>query len=96
MSLQPSLQRTPENPGPGVDSRVESYCEATRELENTGEYEKAIKVLSEFWPRIGEQPKLAGLEPNTAGELLLRAGVLTGIIGSQDRFPERRKLQKTY
>lgn len=83
MSLRTSLLRTLENPSLSVNDRVELCCEATRRLENTGEYEEACKVLSDYWPRVGAAPKVADLESTTAAELLLRAGVLTGIIGSQ-------------
>ena len=82
MSLRASLLRELEQPNLSVDRRVELCCDLTRELENRGEYEEARKVLSDYWPRIGEAPKVAGLEESTAAELLLRAGVLTGIIGA--------------
>lgn len=94
MSLRASLLRTLENPSLSVDSRVELCCEATRELENKGEYEEAQRVLRDYWPRIGEPPKLAGLEENTAAELLLRAGVLTGIIGAYRPIPEAQTIAK--
>lgn len=94
MTLQASLLRELENPSLSVDDRAELCCEITRELENKGEYEEARKVLSHYWPRIGEQPNLAGLEPNTAGEVLLRAGVLTGIIGSHRQIPDAQEAAK--
>jgi tetratricopeptide (TPR) repeat protein len=94
MSLQASLLHTLENPSLSVNDRVELCCEATRILENTGEYEEARKVLSDYWPRTGETPKVAHLEPNTAAELLLRAGVLTGMIGSQRQIPNAQEAAK--
>lgn len=94
MSLRTSLLRTLENQSLSVDRRVELCCEVTRELENTGDYEKARTVLSDYWPRIGEAPTLVGLEPSTAAELLLRAGVLTGIIGSQRQIPDVQEIAK--
>jgi tetratricopeptide (TPR) repeat protein len=94
MSLRASLLRTLEDPSLSADNRAELCCELTRELENKGEYEEARKVLSDFWPRIGEQPKLAGLEPNTTAELLLRAGVLTGIIGGYRQIADAQETAK--
>lgn len=91
MSLLTSLLRDLENSSLSVNDRVERLCEATRELENTGEYEKAQKILRDYWPRIGEAPNVAGLEESTAAELLLRAGVLTGIIGAYRPIPKRRR-----
>jgi len=94
MSLRTSLLRTLENPQLSVNDRVALCCEATRELENTGEYEEARKVLTDYWPRIGEQPKLEGLEPETAAELLLRAGVLTGILGAYRQLTNAQEIAK--
>lgn len=94
MSLRASLLRTLENQTLSVDSRVELCCEVTRELENRGEYEEAWKALRDYWPRVGEAPNLAGLEENTAAELLLRAGVLTGIIGALRPIPEAQTIAK--
>ena len=94
MTLRASLLRELENTHLSVDRRAELCCDVTRELENKGEYEEARKVLSDYWPRIGEAPKLAGLEPNTAAELLLRAGVLTGIIGSQREIANAQETAK--
>jgi len=94
MSLRTSLLRTLRNPNLSVNDRVDLCCEVTRELENRGEYEEARKALSDYWPRIGEAPKLAGLEPNTAAELLLRAGVLSGIIGACRQIPEAQETAK--
>jgi tetratricopeptide (TPR) repeat protein len=94
MILPASLLRERENPNLGVDSRAELCCEATRDLENRGAYEEARKVLADYWARIGEPPKLDGLQDITAAELLLRAGVLTGIIGSQRHIPDAQETAK--
>lgn len=94
MTLRASLLRELENPSLSVDRRAELCCEAARELENKGEYEEARKALSDYWPRIGEAPKLAGLAANTAAELLLRAGVLTGIIGACRQIPDAQETAK--
>ena len=94
MALPPSLLRELENPNLSVDRRAELCCEATRELENKGEYEEAQKVLRDYWPRIGEAPNVAGLEESTAAELLLRAGVLTGIIGAYRQIPGAQETAK--
>lgn len=94
MTLRASLLRELDNPNLSVNARVERLCEATRELENRGEYEEARKVLGDYWPRIGEAPDLTGLEESTAAELLLRAGVITGIIGAYRQIPEFQEIAK--
>jgi tetratricopeptide (TPR) repeat protein len=94
MTLRASLPRELENSNLSVNDRAERCCEVTRELENRGEYEEARKVLGDYWPRIGEAPKLAGLEENTAGELLLRAGVITGLLGAYRQIPDAQETAK--
>jgi tetratricopeptide (TPR) repeat protein len=83
-----------EKPTLSVARRAELCCEATRELENKGEYEDARKVLSDYWSRIGEHPKVEGLQPSIAAEVLLRAGVLTGIIGSKNQITDAQENAK--
>ena len=94
MTLRASLLRELVNPNLSVGGRAELCCELAKEFENKGEYETAREVLSGFWKRIGEHPDLAGLEPSTAGEVLLRAGVLTGFIGSSNQIPDAQEIAK--
>jgi tetratricopeptide (TPR) repeat protein len=86
MTLPPSLLRELENPNLSVDSRAELCCEAAKALEYKGEYEKARKLLGNYWRHIGERPNIEGLEQNAAAEVLLRAGVLAGWIGSKNQI----------
>ena len=94
MTLRASLLRELEKPNLSVDRRAELCCEATRELENKGKYEEARKVLSDYWSRIGEHPRVEGLQPSIAAEVLLRAGVLTGIIGSKNQITDAQENAK--
>lgn len=94
MTLRPSLLRELVNPNLSVGGRAELCCELARDFENRGEYEEAREVLSVFWPRIGEHPKVEGLEQRFAAEVLLRAGVLTGIIGSSRQIENAQHTAK--
>ena len=94
MTLRASLLRDLENPNLSVDSRAELCCEVARDFENKGQYDAACKAVSDYWPCIGEKPNVASLEPNAAGELLLRAGVLTSIIGNQRQIPQAQETAK--
>ncbi len=38
--------------------------------------------MGELWPQVGERPVLQEMDDSTAGEVLLRVGVLTGWLGS--------------
>ena len=93
MTLSASLLRELGNPNLSVGGRAKLCCDFAREFENTGEYEEARAVLFGFWPHIGERPKVKGLEPSRAAELLLRVGVLTGIIGSS-QIPNAQEIAK--
>ena len=94
MTLPPSFLRELEKTNLSVDRRAELCCEAAKVLEYKGEYEKARKLLSDYWTRIGERPKLAGLDQSPAGEVLLRAGVLTGFIGSKNEVVDAQETAK--
>lgn len=94
MTLWASRLRQLENPDLSVDSRAELCCEIARELENKGEYEDASKTLSGYWQHIGEHPEVAELEPRVAAEVLLRAGVLTGFIGSRSQIADAQEKAK--
>jgi tetratricopeptide (TPR) repeat protein len=78
----PSLLRQLSNTKLSPDERAELRCQSAKAYEDAGQYEAAREALGELWQRIGEHPNIEGLQPSIAGEVLLRAGVLTGWIGS--------------
>ncbi|HSE17248.1 MAG TPA: tetratricopeptide repeat protein [Pyrinomonadaceae bacterium] len=94
MTLPASLLRELENPNLSVDSRAEQFCQAARALEDKGEYDDARQVLSHYWQGIGERPNVTGLQPGASGEVLLRAGVLTGIIGGKNQITDAQEKAK--
>ena len=94
MTLRPSLLRESESQNLSVNDRAELCCEAAKEFENKGEYEKARNALRDYWSGIGERPKVEGLESNTSAEVLLRAGVLTGWIGSRNQITNAQERAK--
>lgn len=70
------------NPNLTRNERARLRCQIAKELEEAGNYEDARRIMGDLWQRIGEQPQIEKLEENTAAEVLLRAGVLSGAIGS--------------
>jgi tetratricopeptide (TPR) repeat protein len=94
MDLQVSLLRQLENKSLSHNQKAELRCQLAREYEDTGEYESAREVMNGLWRRIGEQPVIEGLEQETAGEVLLRAGVLTGWIGSTQQITDAQEIAK--
>lgn len=63
-------------------SVAQLHCQLASQLEDEGDYEAAREAMGELWQRLGERPLLNGLNEETKGAVLLRAGVLTGWIGS--------------
>ncbi len=94
MTLRASLLREVLNPTVSVGRRVELCCELAQDFENKGEYEEARELLSGLWPEMGQRPELADLDQDTAAEVLLRAGVLTGWIGSHHQITDPQEQAK--
>jgi hypothetical protein len=70
MTLPASLLRELVDPNLSVGRRTEVCCELARDFESKGEYEDAREVLSGLWPRIDQRPRVKGLEPEIAAEVL--------------------------
>lgn len=66
--------------------RVHQLCARAKELAEAGEFEAARSTIGEFWNRVGERPRLDGLDELARAELLLRAGALSGWIGSAQQI----------
>jgi tetratricopeptide (TPR) repeat protein len=77
-----------------VGQRVALCCDLAREYEDRGEYEEAREILRGLWPRAEQRPNLTDLDQTTVAEVLLRAGVLTGLIGSKNQIPEAQEAAK--
>src|SRR5215213_490644 len=95
MTLRTSLLRELVNPNLDVGGRAELCCKLAKEFENKGEYEEAREILSGLWPHICQRPIVKSLQPDIAAEVLLRAGVLTGWIGS-DQVADAQEQGKNF
>lgn len=73
---------------------VLALCGRAKDLEEVGKFAEARGVLSEFWQRIGDRPKLDGLPEQAQAELLLRVGTLSGWIGSTSQIPGAQEIAK--
>ncbi|MGB7925042.1 MAG: sigma 54-interacting transcriptional regulator [Pyrinomonadaceae bacterium] len=94
MNLQTPLLSQLDNPALTRAERARLRCEAAKELEEAGNYEAARAAMGELWQRIGERPQLKGLNPQTSACVLLRAGVLTGWIGSSQQIEGAQETAK--
>jgi len=70
------------DPNLSNDDRAILRCRLAKQLEEVGNYESAREAMGDLWGNIGEPPNLEHLDQRTAAEVLLRAGTLSGWIGS--------------
>lgn len=94
MNLASSMLQQLANPSLSYDERARVRCELAKEMEEAGNYEAARNVLENLWQRIGERPNLDGLNKLTTAELLLRAGSLSGWIGSARQIEGSQEIAK--
>lgn len=76
------------------DERARLRCQLAKQLEETGSYDAAREAMGELWRGVGHRPVLDNLEQATAAEVLLRAGVLTGWIGSSRQIEGAQETAK--
>lgn len=93
MQLKPWTKQT-KTSSRNLAERVRRACALARNFEDAGDYEAARKAMSEFWQRVGERPQTAGLDDPATGEVLLRAGVLSGWIGSANQIEGAQEAAK--
>jgi tetratricopeptide (TPR) repeat protein len=82
MNLTHQLLHRIADPTLTYEERARLRCESAKQLEETGNYEAAREIMGELWQGVGTRPALEGLDQWTSAEVTLRAGVLTGWIGS--------------
>ena len=92
-SIRELLEQIPD-PSLSTDERVQLSCQLAKQFEKKGNYEAACGAISNVWPGFGKHPNLDTLHPRTAGEVLLRVGVLTGWIGSSRLIKGSQQIAK--
>jgi DNA-binding NtrC family response regulator/Tfp pilus assembly protein PilF len=94
MNLVIELSRQLDDAKLSNDEQAELRCQMAHELETAGDYEAARLAMSGLWHRVGERPQLTGLEARVAAEVLLRAGSLSGWIGSARQIDAAQETAK--
>lgn len=94
MSLAITLSQRLDDPALDPNERAFLRCRIASEMEQAGDYEAARLAMSGLWERVGERPQLDGLEPQVAAEVLLRAGSLSGWIGSTQQVEGAQEAAK--
>jgi len=77
-----------------ITDNVVPLCELARGLEEAGEFERAAETLEPFWTGVPHRPETENLKDEAKAELLLRAGTLTGWLGSAKQVPGAQEVAK--
>src|SRR4051794_7016860 len=77
-----------------VSDNLVPLCELAKGLEEAGEFELAGETLRPFWEGLSNRPNTRGLAERAKAELLLRAGTLTGWLGSAKQISIAQEIAK--
>jgi len=94
MNLQTQLLHRIDDLTLSRDERARLRCQLAKELEQGGNYDAAHGAMGDLWQRMGERPVLEGLNQHTAAEVLLRAGALSGWLGSAKQVEGAQEMAK--
>ncbi|HEX8144041.1 MAG TPA: sigma 54-interacting transcriptional regulator [Pyrinomonadaceae bacterium] len=94
MGLTSQLLRQIDDTALSPTERARLRCQLAKELEESGNYEAARSAMGDLWQRIGEHPQLDGLDQSTSALVLLRAGSLSGWIGSARQIDGAQEVAK--
>jgi DNA-binding NtrC family response regulator len=94
MNLAAQLLSQIDNPTLNQNERAYLRCQLAKELEESGNYEAARGAMGELWQRVGQCPNVEHLDRQTAAEVLLRSGSLSGWIGSAQQIPSAQEIAK--
>ena len=74
--------------------RARRLCNLAKLQEESGDFETARATIIDYWERVGDRPRVEGLDDISRAEVLLRAGALTGWIGSARQIPGAQEIAK--
>ena len=72
------------------DEEVQVFCTITREQIEVGNYEAGCLMLRKWW-KPGDWPRIEGLSPYSAADLLFTTGSLVGCLSSTGRIQKGQK-----
>ncbi len=86
MNLTDKRLRELDDPSLSADTRAVLRCVVAADFTQAGQYEAARDALGEFWRGVGVRPDLKGLSEQTATEVLLQVGALSGWLGASGQM----------
>ena len=94
MKIESRVSQQQNNKTSSLSEQAQLLCARAKELEEAGEFEAARVTISEFWQRIGDRPRVDGLGDVARAEVLLRAGALSGWVGSARQITGAQEIAK--
>ncbi|HXQ69145.1 MAG TPA: tetratricopeptide repeat protein [Pyrinomonadaceae bacterium] len=73
------------------DDEALSRCELALEEKDKANDAGALDIMSPLWRGVGARPDTTGLQPETAAEVLLCTGILTGWIGNRNQIQDAQE-----
>jgi len=69
-------------------------CRTALDQKDREDYAAAQKTMRPFWRGVGANPITEGLDPITAADVLMCAGILTSWIGSKNQVSDAQEMAK--
>lgn len=69
-------------------------CQTALERKDREDFVGAQDAMRDLWEGVGQQPKISGLHPSVAAEVLLCVGILTSWIGSKNQIEDAQETAK--
>jgi len=68
-----------------------SRCEIALEQKDKANIESALEIMCPLWQGVGTRPDTQGLRPETAADVFLCSGILTGWIGARNQIKDAQE-----
>jgi tetratricopeptide (TPR) repeat protein len=76
------------------DEEALSRCEVAIEQKDKANVEGALEIMRPLWRGVGARPNTEGLQAETAADVFLCAGILTGWIGSRSQLKNAQEVAR--
>ena len=73
------------------DEEADSRCEIALEQRDNENPQGALEIMRPLWRGVGTRPDIQGLKPETAANLCLCIGILTGWIGARNQIKDAQE-----
>src|ERR1044072_117427 len=75
-------------------SGVIKICNSAKQLEDSGQYAEAARLLGKWWRGVGKRPEIEELPARKKAAILSRVGALSGWLGSMQQVASSQEKAK--